>query len=1126
MDDLKHKVASAVVSASMTINLLPAVALAAEPDVAIDQTPIVDTVPTDSFMTTSDETNPLPDDLPTDEDNEGENVQPDTESGNLDTEASLDSENRENERPDQSVTSDIASSNDPLGDSETSQIENQIENIDLLETPTGQLTTSASIALDVELVTADACNTAIDPSSAIAVQLETPTSASISEGESAVFSFTASTSGAYELLATSNNPMYRFIYNSTNLNSWVVGSASEELESTYTTWVDAGQTIYIQTCFSDENTTGSITFEVTSTDGNDFENGAYSLVIHNNGYVFSDHCEAPSYTVSSRLQGTHELDPSTDYQIVGWEDSDGNALEGSPTEAGYYRMIVEGCGTYHGRLTSFVTLLDGNDIGLSNLWGVSRSLSITLFNGVLSDPYFTINRIDGIGGPQLIAGKDFTVSWIDSDGTLLEGDPTVGGVYTARLTGQDAYHGTQDIEQISITDTSDISSSMYDMRVFRSNGFILGNDVVTTPSISITGLTIGTDYTVTWYDAEGNELEGAPQELGTFTALIQGIGSYHGSRTATVDLLDGYDLASGFCFFYAGDGKVVPGGIVTEPTIHVSIYDASLTQEPPIEGVDYSVSWETADGTPLDHTPNEAGSYTLTITGLSPYYGTTTIPNVNVVDYCDVSKIIAPYMFLRPSVANGVLSMGELVEKSSGSLDGFTENDYTTTWFLEDGTELPGDPTEAGIYSLRIDGVGTYHGSITFTVSVYDALDINSYTWCVETEDGLTDMVGSMMLLKDGVPITRITDAWNQVPDDCYTITWFDINNVELSGYPEQPGSYRCRIDGINGYYGSYTFTEPVHDYYDISIYDLFVSAYTDNGILHVSSADAALWTYGSGGVHYIYRPSGSIAVTAWTDSNGNPLSGNVEPGVYRATVEGQGKFYGTTNINVTVVASNDIKSFSYEIITPGYINSDGSFTEPVIELHRNQDGTQTTLDPSCYTITEWSGVRPGEAPTIARSYYIVLEGQNGYTGSLSFEVPVVENTSESEETPNPDESNPAIPETPVTPETPEAPETPVTPETPETPEAPGMSEAPDNSTATDSDSTETDSGSIVNPTQPGNNVGVAAGQQTGPQQPASLARTADDTAWPVTALYTGIAAVLAGALSLIGRALNRKNEH
>ena len=249
-------------------------------------------------------------------------------------------------------------------------------------------------------------------------------------------------------------------------------------------------------------------------------------------------------------------------------DQDYTVTYTNNVNAGTATATIQGIGNYKGTVTKTY------QIGTAQLpWSeVTLSQESVLYDGGKKEPVVTI--------PGLTQGTDFTVTYTNNVNV---------GTATATIQGIGNYTGSCEKEyQI-------LPAAMADQTAQLSQDCYTYDGTAKEPKVKIDGLTLGTDYTVTYT----NQVN-----AGTATVSIQGLGNYTGTQTREytilpADLTEKEAVLSQNSFCYDGTAK--------EPV--VSIQGLTL-------GQDFVVSYENNV---------EAGTATAIITGKNNYAGTLTL---------------------------------------------------------------------------------------------------------------------------------------------------------------------------------------------------------------------------------------------------------------------------------------------------------------------------------------------------------------------------------------------------------------------------------------------------------------------------------------------------------------------
>ncbi|MGI6216176.1 MAG: cell wall-binding repeat-containing protein [Coriobacteriales bacterium] len=227
--------------------------------------------------------------------------------------------------------------------------------------------------------------------------------------------------------------------------------------------------------------------------------------------------------------GDATLAEDTDYTLV-YKDSEGNVIPATNLiEPGTYTAAFTGMGNYSGtREVEFSILIQLSDSMVADIADI-------VYTGEAVSPEVKVTD----GETELVVGTDYTVAYKDADGNDVTADQLVGpGDYTAVISGTGTYGGTVEkafsIEKTTLTE---------DMVASVDNPRYTGEALA--PAVSLkdgdTELVEGTDFTVAYKDAEGNDVAATDlKEIGSYTVVFTGTGKYEGTVETTFDVLSQY----------------------------------------------------------------------------------------------------------------------------------------------------------------------------------------------------------------------------------------------------------------------------------------------------------------------------------------------------------------------------------------------------------------------------------------------------------------------------------------------------------------------------------------------------------------------------------------------------------
>jgi len=461
----------------------------------------------------------------------------------------------------------------------------------------------------------------------------------------------------------------------------------------------------------------------------------------------------------------------------------------------------------------------------------------------------------------------------------------------------------------------------------------------------------GTDYEfVSYVDAAGNVLGGAPTKAGTYYATYKGIGSISGTKQLKFELTAERSLTNAVFFLgkYPGDSvtiRLVGNSITINPWVADSISGATLK-----EGTHYRLEFlDRTTGATLAGVPNSVGSYSVRAVGIGDYTGSTDFEQFEVVAIDNVTTVAfgeeysgslsdeepsSYYKFTLPQASVVRISGSYSWEDEPGAptvkatlLD--SEGETIMTFGRPDDADLSGFnrgafsgwPLSAGTYCLVLDGVSGYN----------DTYDI-SYT-----------------LSLSSTPI-----------EESFPETTNGTNNSTSTASPIQPNT---------AYKGLISYDDS-RDYYEVTL--------PSSGVMTLSLD----WMYSE--FYDFYMPLG----VSLTDADGNELwNGNrpskanlvsdpieVEKGIYYVCVYYAEKgLFGTYDFTVgfsgeqlsisdAVVASIPDQAWTGKAVTPA----------PLVKL-----GGVALVKDTDYELSYVNNVNPGTAT-------VTVTGKGNYSGTVS----------------------------------------------------------------------------------------------------------------------------------------------
>ena len=343
---------------------------------------------------------------------------------------------------------------------------------------------------------------------------------------------------------------------------------------------------------------------------------------------------------------------------------------------------------------------------------------------------------------------------------------------------------------------------------------------------SIMGLTKDNDYTVSYKTASGTALSGAPTDVGEYYVVLTGINTYAGkTKELRFFIFDWQDLSN------AHETLLVPNSFsyTGQP---VQFEQCSVRVDSPTGPIwlekdkDFTLSFTTSEGAPLQAAPTDVGVYYAVFTGEGEYTGTTSTSfSIRASNDLSAAEVTCKkyYVYTGQPVQ---------LEDLQVTLNGFvlTEGKDYTVWYNTNGYVSQDPPTgkegESVSVSLIIRGTGAYTGEATASFEIVPPEDIlNGATITgpavyqqgtpVKSTDFTVTSAGGTVLHEGtdyNITFWKITYSGGVVTD---TIEDFE----KITGAPTEVGTYgvmavRTDIDPSGGQQGDKEYVPSTDIFY------------------------------------------------------------------------------------------------------------------------------------------------------------------------------------------------------------------------------------------------------------------------------------------------------------------------
>ena len=587
------------------------------------------------------------------------------------------------------------------------------------------------------------------------------------------------------------------------------------------------------------------------------------------------------------------------------------------------------------------------------------------WTGSAITPVFTVKY----DGTELEAGTDYTITYRNTAGENIDSIQNAG-TYELVFTGTGSYtgeivktiHVTRDLSSLDITTDSE---QMY-------TGSAITPEITVREDDTEKLLKEGTDYKINYQDQSGQAIAEI-KNIGNYKVVVKGIGDYTGSKELSVHVVRSVeDLNISLTESHDYTGSAIdPQLSVTEPE----------TGDKLQKDIDYTVIYKDAAGEAVS-VIQEAGSYTVVITGTGDYTGEVT-RTIYVIRPGDISQLtvsgLAPVTFTGKAVKTEFAIQNETYTLKEGT-------DYT----VEYSSNL-----HAGTGRIKVTGIRSYSGERELTFQILPADMGEAY----EAGNANIDYTSLYAWTGEAVNVEPYAVAVNGtflLKGRDYRVEYTDASGT-VTAYVKDAGSYTMILEGINDYTG--TIELPVKVTKDTALSDVTVSVipmqtYTGieicPGVKLINPKTKAVLKEGT---HYTVRYEENVnagtALMAVDAVEGKGYTGRIQipfmivpRNISQVSIQGISSSYNYTGSPITpapvlklgdVVLTEDVDyRLSYEA------NQTAGTAKLKITGLGNYTGTATTTFSISKTSMDLvdieldqTNVSAGDRPTVHRTYRI-----------------------------------------------------------------------------------------------------------------------------------------------------------
>lgn len=458
------------------------------------------------------------------------------------------------------------------------------------------------------------------------------------------------------------------------------------------------------------------------------------------------------------------------------------------------------------------------------------------------------------------------------------------------------------------------------------------------------------DYDVTYFNQETGvvTVNKIPTEAGTYTVTFRGKGSYLGKTASATYTIEQANLSS--AAVTVTDNSKTYNGSEQYASVNVTLGNTALTM-----GQDFTVTY---DGNCVD-----AGSYSITVTGIGNYTGEATpTEQLTIVPKAlqdGMIQAIPPQYYTGQEITPEItVHDGELV--------------------LREGTDFEklaySNNSEVGTASVSITGKGNYTGDAKATFSI-----IAKSTYLEVSVDPASATYGDEL---SGMTITVTANGTILTEYEDYQLSYQRYNQ---DGQPEE-------VSGIDEA-GVYIITATGEDNYDGSkgstVFILYPQDESDgmlvigqgnieveyDGQNHLPTGFTVQWNDGSGTLvdltdadyELLYSYNNSVPMELVTAD-----TAFINVGIYVVTVKATGNYSGIATFVVTITPK-DIAGPDVDVFIDETTYNAGEQTADITVT----DGGETLTENVDYTVSDATYTDANED-----GYEVLITGMGNYTGS------------------------------------------------------------------------------------------------------------------------------------------------
>ncbi|MBR0263433.1 MAG: hypothetical protein IJQ60_06080 [Prevotella sp.] len=238
-------------------------------------------------------------------------------------------------------------------------------------------------------------------------------------------------------------------------------------------------------------------------------------------FTYNGNTQAPSVTSVTKGDITYLASESTN----GFADYDVSIPNSINATESPFTVNVTFRGKYTGTASADYTI---NQATISHV--DIAAISDQTYTGSPLKPEPVVKDLD-ISTTPLVKGKDYTVSYADDH-------TNVSDAVTVTITGMGNYDNNTTASTTFKIIAATLDATTLNNKIVLSSTSFEYTGEAQAPTVTITGMTEGTDYTVKYKNGNNQATAEKPKDAGTYTIVIVGVGNYSGeivtSKTFTI----------------------------------------------------------------------------------------------------------------------------------------------------------------------------------------------------------------------------------------------------------------------------------------------------------------------------------------------------------------------------------------------------------------------------------------------------------------------------------------------------------------------------------------------------------------------------------------------------------------